>query len=66
MEEANPSKKAKLDTVDERGRDTVGRHDQGTKREGEGKGKEEIQAFTSAPLPLTANSEVNILVECYN
>ena len=30
---------------------------------GEGKGKEEIQAFTSASLPLTANSEVSILAE---
>ena len=60
MEETNPPKKAKLDTVEERGRATaaVGGHDGGTKREGEREGKEEIQAFTSAPLPLTADSEV--------
>ena len=54
MDETNPSKKAKLDTVEERGR-AVG-DDGGAK--GDGKGEEEVQAFTSAPLPLTANAEV--------
>ena len=38
MEEVSPTKKAKLDTVEERGRDAVGGHDGGTKREGEGEG----------------------------
>ena len=56
MDEMNPSKKVKLDTVEEKGRSATGGHDGGwTKREGEGKGNKEIQAFTSAPLPLTAN-----------
>ena len=61
MDEMNPSKKVKLDTVEERGRAAVGDHDGGTKREG--KGKEKVQALTFAPLPLalplTANSEVS-------
>jgi hypothetical protein len=62
MEEVNPSKKAKLATVEERGR-AVGSSDGGAKGEGATGKKEEIQAFTSAPLPLTANSKVGILVE---
>jgi hypothetical protein len=59
MEEVNPSKKAKLATVEERGR-AVGSSDGGAKGEGATGKKEEIQAFTSAPLPLTANSKVGI------
>ena len=60
MEEVSPSNKAKLDTVEERGRAPVGGDDGGTKREGEGDGKEEIQTFTFEPLPL----KVSFLVEC--
>ena len=59
-----PSTKAKLDTVEERGRDAEGgRDDGGTMEVEEGEGKEEIQVFTSAPLPMTAYSEVGIMVE---
>ena len=57
MDEMNPSKKVKLDTVEEKGRSATGGHDGGgTKREG----KEEIQTFTFEPLPL----KVSFLVEC--
>ena len=63
MDEAIPSKKANLDTVEERERAAMGGDDGGIMEVGEGEGKEEIQAFTFAPLPLTANSEVSILVE---
>ena len=61
MDEGNAPKKAKLETVKERGM-AEGSGDGAAKGDG-GTGKEEIQAFTSAPLPLTANSKVGTLVE---
>ena len=62
MDEGNPpEKKTKLETVEEKGT-AEGSGDGGAKGGG-ATGKEEIQAFTSAPLPLTANSKVGIFVE---
>ena len=51
-EEAHSVKKAKLDTVDE-----VGGGVSHEKMDKKGK-NEHIEAFTSAPLPLSANSKV--------
>ena len=50
LEEVSPSKKVKVDLVEKKGKAVC---DGGTGGKGE-----EIKAFTSAPLPLTANSEV--------
>ena len=64
MDEGSPPKKAKLETVEERGT-AEGSGDGGAKgggaKGGGATGKDEIQAFTSAPLPLTANSKVGIV-----
>ena len=62
VDEGNPpEKKAKLETVEERG--TAEGSGGGGAKGGGATGKEEIQAFTSAPLPLTTNSKVGIFME---
>ncbi|MCG8623745.1 MAG: hypothetical protein MJE68_17345 [Proteobacteria bacterium] len=62
VDEGNPpQKKAKLETVEERG--TAEGSGGGGAKGGGATGKEEIQAFTSAPLPLTTNSKVGVFVE---